>query len=186
MCAILWVGQDKARSLELNLGLPYGWQGPKYLSRHLLPLRVHTGRKRELELESELEPVYSDVRCTYPKQHLNLTSCIYHQPLLWGFLESVVGQWPTVDFMSDWGNTATKLGAHSCYAPFSPSSFLWAHLEAPTLLWVQGWKWLRCHFSDSSLNVEIDTEALVASDINLKPPWIPWPFILFYTVLNPP
>lgn len=91
MCAILWVGQDKARSLELNLGLPYGWQGPKYLSRHLLPLRVHTGRKRELELESELEPVYSDVRCTYPKQHLNLTSYIYHQPLLWGFLES---SWP--------------------------------------------------------------------------------------------
>lgn len=31
------LGQTKGRILELQLGFPHSWQGPKYMSHHLLP-----------------------------------------------------------------------------------------------------------------------------------------------------
>lgn len=35
-------------------GFPHGWQGPSYLNRHLLSLRVHVCRKLELGAKAGL------------------------------------------------------------------------------------------------------------------------------------
>lgn len=42
-------GQGEVRSLEVNPGLPRGWQGPKYLSHQLLPLLEPISKKPEME-----------------------------------------------------------------------------------------------------------------------------------------
>lgn len=46
-------GQATARSRELPPGLLGGRQGPKHVSRHLLPPRVHTGRKLDGKQKSQ-------------------------------------------------------------------------------------------------------------------------------------
>lgn len=43
------VGKAKARSLEHHLGLPYGWQGLKYMSHLLLPSMMSISRKLALK-----------------------------------------------------------------------------------------------------------------------------------------
>lgn len=38
-------GPAEARDLELNPDLLFGWQGPKYLGHHLVPLRMCISRE---------------------------------------------------------------------------------------------------------------------------------------------
>lgn len=44
---------------ELRLGSLCKWQGPKYLSGHLLPPRTRVSRKLESRMELGLEPRHS-------------------------------------------------------------------------------------------------------------------------------
>lgn len=55
----LELGQPKARSQELNMVLPYGWQGLSYLSLHLLPAMVCVTRKLNTGIGLALEPRHS-------------------------------------------------------------------------------------------------------------------------------
>lgn len=68
-----WLGlsQAEARSQEHQPSLPWVWQGPKSLSRHLLSQTEHNTRNVEYRIEAELYPRPSNVGCSRPKQHLN-------------------------------------------------------------------------------------------------------------------
>lgn len=59
-------GEAKAWSLEPNLGLSHGSQGPNYLNCHLLPTRSHVGRKLELE-DLGSESMDFDMECGHGK-----------------------------------------------------------------------------------------------------------------------
>lgn len=52
-------------------GYPTWWQGPKLLSCHLLPTRVHISRKLELGTEQRFKLKYSNMRCGDSMWHLN-------------------------------------------------------------------------------------------------------------------
>lgn len=71
MPATVGLGQAKARTWELSLGLSCGWHGLKYLSYHLLPLKVCISRKLQLEAESGLGLSHSDRGCRHPRQCLD-------------------------------------------------------------------------------------------------------------------
>lgn len=88
-----------AKGLESNLGLPHGWQGPKYLGYHLLFPRVCMNKKLELEVESGLELRHSGMGCGHPKQCLNHhTKCLPQNPWIayfWDFPFKIFGLWLT-------------------------------------------------------------------------------------------
>lgn len=60
-------GQIEAKSLELNLGLPCGWQEPNHLSRHLQPPTVHISSQLGLKVELGLELMHCGMRGSCPK-----------------------------------------------------------------------------------------------------------------------
>lgn len=53
----------EASSWELSPGFPHEWQRSKYLSRHMLPPRVHFARKLTLRVKPGLEPRHLGVSC---------------------------------------------------------------------------------------------------------------------------
>lgn len=57
----LGLGQVEASNQELKVGLTAGWQGPNYLSPHLLPPRVSMSRKLELGVALGIEPRRSNM-----------------------------------------------------------------------------------------------------------------------------
>lgn len=62
--------QATARSWELCLHLPHGWQGPNYFTHHWLPARVSISRKLVWETELGLWPNYSDMLWRAPQAEL--------------------------------------------------------------------------------------------------------------------
>lgn len=68
-----WLGLDEveARSPEIHLGHPYGWQAPTHLSCNLVPPRVCISRRLELGVEPALEPRNSNMGCRHPNWWLN-------------------------------------------------------------------------------------------------------------------
>lgn len=63
--------QAKARSSELKLIFPFGWQKPNYLRHHLLPPRVCVSRKLEYKIELGIKPRHSYLGCRCPRQCLS-------------------------------------------------------------------------------------------------------------------
>lgn len=60
-------GQGKAKSWESHSDILHGWQGPSYVSHHLLPARVCVRRKLERGPRPRLELRHCDMGC----RHLN-------------------------------------------------------------------------------------------------------------------
>lgn len=59
------------QTLELSLGLPWGWQGPRYLGYRLLFPRVHITRKLQLKWNSQNSSQALQYERRHTKLHLN-------------------------------------------------------------------------------------------------------------------
>lgn len=89
-----WGGHTEARSQELYLGLPHGWQEPKYLSHHLPP-RVHSSRKLVSERSWDVSPgppagmQASQVQC-WSLRHAPAPYHLKYVVIFGGYLETIL------------------------------------------------------------------------------------------------
>lgn len=75
-----WAGLSRAevKDQKFHPGIPFGWQGPKYLAGYLQPPGVHISRELESEAELKPEPKTQIWDAGFSNQILTatITSCI--------------------------------------------------------------------------------------------------------------
>lgn len=74
---LLGLSQVKARRLELNLGPPQEYQGPKHWSHYLLPPSVSNNRKQELEAKGTTHTVCYDTGVGTPSGGFTTMQNVY-------------------------------------------------------------------------------------------------------------